>query len=81
MHCGRKNCVAETIPHKSDSTLLRKVAGTGPATGSTVFPNGRVIEEHNTSPLNNISPAGSSILAFTNITDNSSLADLTAQHV
>jgi hypothetical protein len=48
-----------------------------------VFPNGRVIEEHNTSPLDNISPAGSFILAFTNITDNSSLADfaLTAQHV
>jgi hypothetical protein len=43
----------------------------------------RVIEEHNTSPLNNISLAGPFILAFTNITDNSSLADsaLTAQHV
>jgi hypothetical protein len=63
--------------------LHRKVAVTGPATGSTVFPNGRVIEEHNTSPLNNISPAGSFILAFTNLADNSSLADfaLTAQHL
>jgi hypothetical protein len=41
-----------------------------------------VIEEHNTSPLNNISPAGSIILAYTNA-DNSSLAGfaLTAQHV
>jgi hypothetical protein len=37
-----------------------------------VFPNGRVIEEHNTSPLKNISPAGSFMLAFANITDNSS---------
>jgi hypothetical protein len=68
---------------QADPVLHRKAADTGPATVSTVFHNGRVIEEHNTSPLNNISPAGSFILAFTNITDNSSLADfaLMAQHV
>jgi hypothetical protein len=55
---------------------------TGHANGSTVFPNGRVIEGH-TSPLKNISPAGLFILEITNITDNSSLADsaLTAQPV
>jgi hypothetical protein len=40
-----------------------------------------VIEEHNNSPLNNISPAGSFILAFTNITDNSSLAECLAGYL